>query len=188
MFLQMQHCCFPDLGVCFKIVVRINHNNVAKRGAVGHTHTIVTLQTRICRKNGTENFAGFVFVLDVFVRRDFGLCFFFVLGLISVSFCRLPRRGLPRPTGLFSGYHDEGYHAPPVSFPATTPRGTTPHRSLFPLPRRGLRPYRYIQVNRLPPLQGYDTRATTSRRVSCHGQRFSTPMTARNLSSFNSPV
>ena len=31
---------------------------------------------------------------------------------------------------LFSGYYAEGYHAPPVSFPATTPRATTPHRYL----------------------------------------------------------
>ena len=29
---------------------------------------------------------------------------------------------------LFSGYHAEGYHAPPVSFPATTPRANTPVR------------------------------------------------------------
>ena len=28
----------------------------------------------------------------------------------SESLSRLPRRGLPRPTGLFSGYHAEGYH------------------------------------------------------------------------------
>ena len=58
---------FPDLGkeklcsvlifgnVCFIIVVRINHDNVASRGAVGRTHTIVRLQTRIRRKDGTEN-------------------------------------------------------------------------------------------------------------------------------------
>ena len=47
-------------------------------------------------------------------------------------------------------------------FPATTPRATTPHRSLFRLPRRGLRrPYRCIQASRLPRLQGYHTRATT---------------------------
>ena len=30
---------------------------------------------------------------------------------------------------LFSGYHAEGYHTPPL-FPATTARATTPHRSL----------------------------------------------------------
>ena len=28
--------------------------------------------------------------------------------------------------GLFSGYHAEGYHAPPLSFPATTPKANTP--------------------------------------------------------------
>ena len=43
-----------------------------------------------------------------------------------------------------------------------TARATTPHRSLFRLPRRGLpRPYGCIQANRLPRLQGYHTRATT---------------------------
>ena len=51
-----------------------------------------------------------------------------------------------------------------VSFPATTPRATTPHRFLFRLPRRGLpRPYGCIQANKLPRLQGYHTRATTLR-------------------------
>ena len=51
-----------------------------------------------------------------------------------------------------------------VSLPATTPRATPPHRCLFRLPRRGLpRPYRYIQANRLPRLQGYHTRATVLR-------------------------
>ena len=55
-----------------------------------------------------------------------------------------------------------------VSFPATTPRATTPHRSLFRLPRRGLpRPYRCIQANRLPRLQGYHTRATTLQTNFC---------------------
>ena len=28
--------------------------------------------------------------------------------------------------GLFFGYHAEGYHAPPLSFPATTPKANTP--------------------------------------------------------------
>ena len=47
----------------------------------------------------------------------------------------------------FSGYHAEGDHAPPL---------------FRRLPRRGLpRPYRWIQYNRLPRLQGYHTRATT---------------------------
>ena len=78
MFLQMQHFCFPHLGkeklctsvlvfgnVCFNIVVRINHDNVASRGAVGRTHTIVRLKTRIRRKDGTKNFGGFVYALDL---------------------------------------------------------------------------------------------------------------------------
>ena len=81
----MQHFCFPDLGkeklrsilvfgnACFNIilVVRINHDNVASRRAVGRTHTIVRLQTRTRRKDGTENFGGFVYVLDGFLQRDF---------------------------------------------------------------------------------------------------------------------
>ena len=116
----MQHFCFPDLGkeklctvvfwyfgnVCFNIVVRMNHDNVASRGAVGRTHTIIRLQTRILRKNGTENIAGFVFVLDLY--NGILCCCFLCARLISVS------------------------------FPATTPRATTPHRSLSRLPRRGL--------------------------------------------------
>ena len=51
-------------NVCFHIVVRINHDTVASRGAVGRIHTIVRLQTRIRRKDGTEIFRGFVYVLD----------------------------------------------------------------------------------------------------------------------------
>ena len=106
MFSQMEHFCFPDLGkeklfsvlvfgnLCFNIVVRINHDNVASRGAVGRTHTIVRLQTRIRRKDGTENFGGFVFVLDLY--NGILCCGFLCARVISVS------------------------------FPATTPRATTP--------------------------------------------------------------
>ena len=36
-----------------------------------------------------------------------------------VSLFRLPRRGLPRPTGLFSGCHAEGYHARTDTFKLT---------------------------------------------------------------------
>ena len=51
-----KHCSVLVYGnVCFNIVVRINHDNVASRGAVGRTHTIVRLQTRIRRKDGTED-------------------------------------------------------------------------------------------------------------------------------------
>ena len=65
---------------------------------VGRTHTIVRLQTIIRRKDGTENFGGFVHVLDGFLQRDFVLWVF----VCSVSFS--------------------------LSFPATTPRATTPHQ------------------------------------------------------------
>ena len=143
----MQHFCFPYLGreklcgilvfgnACFNILVRINHDNVASRGAVGRTHTIVRLQTRTRRKDGTENFGGFVYVVDDFYNEIF-CCGFLCARLISLFFW--------------------------ASFPATTPRATTPQRSLFRLPHRGLpRPYRYIQANGLPRLQCYYTRATT---------------------------
>ena len=88
MFLHMQHFCFLDLSkeklsrilvfgnVRFNEVVRINHDNVATRGAVGRTHTIVRFQTRIRRKDGTENYGGFVYVLDGFPQRDFVLWVF----------------------------------------------------------------------------------------------------------------
>ena len=78
---------------------------------VGRTHTIVRLQTITRRKDGTENFGGFVYVLGRFLQRDFVLWVFMCLVNFSVSLFRLPRRGLPRPTALFSGYHAEGYHA-----------------------------------------------------------------------------
>ena len=121
----------PDLGkekLCsvlifgnmfFNIVVRINHDNFASRGAVGRTHTIVSLQTRIRRKDGTENFGGSVYVLDGFLQRDFVLWVFMCLINFSVSLFRLPRRRLPRPTGLFSGYHTEGYDARTDAFKLT---------------------------------------------------------------------
>ena len=95
-------------NVCFNIVVRINHDNVASRGAVGRTHTIVRLQARIRRKDGTENFGGSVYVLDGFPQqRHFVLWVSMCpinISLFSVSF-------------VFSSF----------SFPATTPRATTPH-------------------------------------------------------------
>ena len=83
-------------NVCFNIVAPINHDNVASRGAVGLTHTIVGLQTGIRRKDGTENFGGFVYVLDL--HNGIWCCGFFVCSInFSVSL-----------------------------FPATTPRATTP--------------------------------------------------------------
>ena len=79
---------------------------------VGRTHTIVRLQTRIRRKDGTENFGGFVYVLDGFPQRDFVLWVFmcpinFSLFRVSIFlFCLF--------FCLFSGYHAEGYHAPSI--------------------------------------------------------------------------
>ena len=105
-------------------------------GAVGRTHTIVRLQTRTRRTDGTENFGGFVYVLDGYLQRDLLLWVF----MCSINFSLFFR----------------------VSFPAATPGATTPHRSLFRLPRRGLpRLNRCIQANRPTRLQGYHTRATT---------------------------
>ena len=94
---------------------------------VGRTHTIVRLQTRTRRKDGTENFGGFVYVLDGFLQRDFLLWVFMCsinFSLFSVSLFRLPRRGLPHPTALFYGYHARtdaskltGYHVCRVTTP-----------------------------------------------------------------------
>ena len=86
---------------------RINHDNVASRGAVGRTHTIVRLQTRTRRKDGMENFGGFVYVLDGFLQRDFLLWVFMCSINFSLFFC------------LFSGYHAEGYHARTDAFKLT---------------------------------------------------------------------
>ena len=72
---------------------------------VGCTHTIVRLQTRIRRKDGTENFGGFVYMLDGFPQRDFVL-WFFMCPINFSLFCLL--------SCLFSGYHAEGYHAPSI--------------------------------------------------------------------------
>ena len=71
------------------------------------------LQTRIRRKDGTENFGGFVYVLDGFPQRDFVLWVFMCpikISLICVSFMCLFCLFF----SLFSGYHAEGYHAPSI--------------------------------------------------------------------------
>ena len=88
-----------------------------------------------CREESVQrwngDFGGFAYVLDRFPQRDLGLWIF----MCPINF------------SLFSGYHAEGYHAPPL---------------FSRLPRRGLpRPYICNQANRLPRLQGYHTRATT---------------------------
>ena len=101
--------CSAYIGQPRKLGYMWPNSNVS---SVGRTHTIVRLQTRILRKDGTENFGGFVYVLDRFPQRDLGLWIFMCpTNITRVSLFQLPRRGLPRPTALF---------------PATTPRATTP--------------------------------------------------------------
>ena len=79
--------------------------------SVGRTHSIVRLQTRIRRKDGSENCGGFVYVWDGSPQRDFVLwvlmcpnnttlffdCILPAPCVFSVSLLRLPRQGLPRP-------------------------------------------------------------------------------------------
>ena len=90
------------------------------------------MQTRIRRKDGTENLGfriciGFgiavpplprIVVFRVCLCTSFCVVGFCVLGSSQFLF-RLPRRGLPRPTALFSGYHAEGYHARTDAFKLT---------------------------------------------------------------------
>ena len=51
---------FVSGNVSFNKVVWINHENVVSRGGFGRTHSIVRLQTRIRRKDGSANFGGFI--------------------------------------------------------------------------------------------------------------------------------
>ena len=132
----------PTMALCLALSVTMPWARIRRvvhaiklqlTGPVGRTHIIVRLQTRTRRKDGTENFGCFVYVLDRFLQRDFLVWVF----MCSISFI------------LFF-------------WVSTTARATTLHRSYFRLPRRGPpRPYRYIRANRLPRLQGYHTRATT---------------------------
>ena len=66
----------------------------ARAGCVVRTHTIVRLQTRIRRKDGTENFGGFVFVLDLY--NGILCCGFLCARIICVSFpATTPRATTP---------------------------------------------------------------------------------------------
>ena len=75
---------------------------MSKRRCVGRTHTIVRFQTRSRRKRGTDNFGGFIYVLDGFPRRHFVL-WVFMCPINIIPFLSL------------------------VYISATTPRATTPH-------------------------------------------------------------
>ena len=93
-------------GMYVTKIIRINHDNVASRGAVGRTHIIVRFQTGNRRKDhGTENFVGFVYVLDRFPQRELRLWVFMCTINIIPFF---PFLSL-------------------VFISATTPRATTPH-------------------------------------------------------------
>ena len=139
----MQHFCFPDLGkeklcsilvfgnVCFNIVVRINHDNVASRGGCWTYSHHCQIADKNPSKRWNGEFRGFRICIGWISTTRFLLWVFMCSINFSLFFC--------------------------VSFLATTPRATTPHRTLLRLPR----PYRCIQANRLPRLQGYHTRATT---------------------------
>ena len=106
-----------------------------KDTCVGRTHTIVRLQTWNRRKDhGTENFGGFVYVLDGFPQHVFVLWVFMCPTNITL-FCLY----------LFC-----------VSFPATTPRATTPHPYHHGLPRLCIHP-------------GYHTRAITLHHTRTSG-------------------
>ena len=132
--------CFLDLSkqklcrilvsgtVRFNKVVWINHDNDASRGAVGRTHFIVRLQTRIRRKDGSENCGvSYICGMDLhngilccgfLCSRIISLCFStFFLSLpcvFSVSLLRLPRQGLSRPIYIARAITPSplhGYHA-----------------------------------------------------------------------------
>ena len=95
---------------------------------------IVRLQTRNRRNDhGTENFRGFVYVLDGFPQRDFVLRVFMcsinftsTLVFSFVSLFRLPRRGLPYiPHGLsrHSIFLLLGYHTRAITLHHTRKSG-----------------------------------------------------------------
>ena len=136
-----QLCSILVFGnACFNIIVRINRDNVASRGAVGCTHTIIRFQTRIRRDDETENFEGFVYVLDGLPQRDFALWVF--MYPINISPFRLYSVSI---LCLYPGYHAEGYHAPSI------PHGLSRlyhlhgyHAVSFPLPRHSSLFYSWV--------------------------------------------
>ena len=121
MFLQAQHFCFLDLSkeklcsilvfgnVRYNKVARINHDNVASRGAVGRTHTVVRLETRIRRKDGTE-ISGVPYMCWMDFHNGILSCGFLCARLISFSFPATTPR-VTTPHLYCTGYHAQGYHA-----------------------------------------------------------------------------
>ena len=72
-FFETQIWVNKNSVVFWYLELHVSIQHVASRGAVRRNHIIVRLQTRTRRKDGTENFGGFVYVLDGFllVQRDF---------------------------------------------------------------------------------------------------------------------
>ena len=80
---------------------------------VGRTRSIVRLLTRIHRKDGSENFGGFVYVWDGSPQRDFVMWVFMCTNNIT-PFSTLYLPLLVSSLCLFYGYHAKGYHAPSI--------------------------------------------------------------------------
>ena len=125
MFLQMQHFCFPDLGkeklcsilvfenACFNVIVRINHDNVPSRGAVGRTHIIVRFQTRIVEKL-ERRISGVSYMCWMDFHNAILCCGFLCTLLISFYFtATTPRATTPHlyHHGLSRLCMHPGYHA-----------------------------------------------------------------------------
>ena len=81
--------------------------------AGGLLDVLTPLSPRIRRKDGTDNFGGFVYVLDGFPQRDF-LLWVFMCSINFPSLLLLFCASLLCPLCLCSGYHAEGYHAPSI--------------------------------------------------------------------------
>ena len=113
-------------GMYVTKIIRINHDNVASRGAVGRTHIIVRFQTGNRRKHQFErriswvsymcwiDFHNGIWGCGFLCARLITLYFVSILSLFCLSF-RLPRRGLSRPFLTTTGYHACVY------IPVTTP-------------------------------------------------------------------
>ena len=98
-----------------RVLVENNGSTLSKDvvAAVGRTHSIVRLLTRIRRKDGSENFGGFVYVWDGSPQRDFVLWVFLCTNNIT-PFSTLYLPLLVSSLCLFYGYHAKGYHAPSI--------------------------------------------------------------------------
>ena len=125
------------------------------------------------KDHGTENFGGFVYVLDGFPQRDFVLCVFMCPTNISLFCYHL----------YCTGYHAEGYHAPSLPPRAITPVYTSrlSHQSYHAPPHTyiGLsHPLRVIRIlqftfHRLLRHLFFSTYATTG---APHVPTYSTPL------------